>query len=140
MSYVSIETRRPFIHRQLIEAITNARQNPIPLFVICCLTIVGIGILDTWLVIQFSSSIEQLEQNPICLYLINLDPDRMMLFIWGKTLGIATVVCTLVGLLTFWKKVAMPITFAITLFQIGLLSYLYILSDFSHFCRVYLKM
>lgn len=114
------------------ESIYRILQHQTVCFAACCILIVAIGAVDTWLVVKYSDSIFELEQNPICLYLISLDPYQLSLFIAGKILGLGVVICTLVALFTFWKEIAMAVTYGVTVFQIVLLSYLYVLSDIPH--------
>lgn len=124
------------IHRdgkkKFVDAIHQTLQNQTVWFLACCILIITIGAIDTWLVVKYSDSIFELEQNPICLYLISLEPYELSIFIAGKMLGLGVVICTLVALFTFWKDIAMTVTYGVTMFQIGLLSYLYVLSDIPH--------
>lgn len=128
----NIETIRRDRRNFVAESIHQILHNQTICFAACCILIVAIGAIDTWLVVEYSDSIFELEQNPICLYLISLDPYQLSLFIAGKALGLGVVICTLVTLFTFWKEIAMTVTYGVTLFQVVLLSYLYVLSDIPH--------
>ena len=115
------------------------RECKLSVFVFCCTFIGLVGILDTWLVVKYSDSIFEMEQNPICLYLLQQDPEHFLVFVYGKSAGILTVLCVLIGLFRCWKRVAMYVTLAVTFFQFSLLTYLFVLSDIPHYYRVYIE-
>ena len=60
--------------------------------------------------------------------LIELDPQRFTFFILGKSLGTAAVMAVILSLFRNSYRHAQAVMFAITLFQIGLLTFL-VLSD-----------
>lgn len=105
----------------------------------CCLFIAGVGLWDTYLVVEYANSIFELEENPICLYLIQQDPSQLQVFVTAKVIGITVVVTALVALYRYWKRAGVIITYAVTVFQFSLLSYLYVLSDIPHMIRLYNK-
>ena len=107
-------------------------------FVACCLLITIVGVVDIWLVLKYPDSIFELEQNPICLLLIEQDPYHFTVFTHGKLIGLTLVISGLVVLFRFWNRIAMLVTSSVTLFQLWLLGYLYLFSDFSHLWRVYI--
>jgi len=96
-----------------------------PLFFIgcCLLTIVSISSIDIWFAVE-NASIIKVEKNPICLTLMKLDPEGFTFFIAGKASGTLVVVLTLLQLHRLRYRHAMLITIGVTLFQIGLLTYL----------------
>lgn len=111
----------------------------LPIFTVCCSLITLIGVLDTWLVVKYANSIYEMEENPICLILIRQDPYDLMVFVYGKAIGLVVVNSVLLGLFYYWRKVGVVVTYGVTLFQLSLLAYLYVLSDIPHYCRVYLN-
>lgn len=94
------------------------------LFIGCCfLIIASISSVDIWFAVQ-NSSIMKVEQNPICLALMKLDPHNFTYFIAGKASGTLLVITTLL-LLHRWKyRHALTVTVGVALFQLGLLTYL----------------
>ena len=95
--------------------------------VVCFLVIASISTLDA-LLVAWNPSIEHVEQNPICLALIQLAPRSLIAFFVGKGLGTISVLATIAFLLKaniFRPKLVLA---SITLFQVGLLTYLF-LSD-----------
>lgn len=94
-------------------------------FFIFCLAFIGsVSAWDAWLV-EANPCIVHSEQNSICRRLIELAPGSKIYFFIAK--GISST-CVLVTLsLLFWKRYqhAMLITTVVTLFQLGLLIYLY---------------
>lgn len=113
-------------------------QHRVLVFCVCCLIIALVAVLDTWLVVKYSDSIHQLERNPICLFLIQQDPYDLMVFVYGKSAGNVLVLGILVGLFRYWERIAMPVTWAVTLFQLSLVCYLYVLSDLPHYYLLYI--
>lgn len=95
--------------------------------VVCFAIIASVSTLDA-LLVAWNPLIEMGEQNPICLALIQMAPRSLIVFFVGKGLGTIGVLATLGYLLkvnVFRPKIVLA---SITLFQIGLLTYLY-LSD-----------
>ena len=89
----------------------------------CVLTIAAISGLDIWFAVESSSILRQ-EKNPICLWLMQLEPDHFTFFIAGKSTGTLAVLLTLVLLNTRGYRHAMFVTLTVTLFQICLLTFL----------------
>ena len=95
--------------------------------VVCFVIIASVSTLDA-LLVAWNPEIEQVEKNPICLALIQMAPRSLAVFFVGKGLGTIGVLATLGYLLrvnVFRPKIVLA---SITLFQIGLVTYLY-LSD-----------
>jgi len=64
------------------------------------------------------------EKNPICLALMELDPNGFSYFVLGKSTGTLLVLFTLLALNLRKYRHAMKVTIAVTCFQVGLLTYL----------------
>jgi hypothetical protein len=95
--------------------------------VTCFLIIASVSTLDA-LLVAWNPEIQHVEKNPICLALIQMAPRSLVVFYAGKGLGTLGVLATLGYLLkvnVYRPKIVLA---TITLFQIGLLTYLY-LSD-----------
>ena len=95
--------------------------------VVCFTIIASVSTLDA-LLVAWNPNIVQSEKNPICLALIQMAPSSLSAFFIGKALGTIGVLATLGYLLKV--NVCRPkiVMASITMFQIGLLAYLY-LSD-----------
>ncbi len=93
----------------------------------CFLTIGVVSALDIWFAVV-NTNIRAFEKNPVCMALIELDPQRFTFFILGKSLGTAAVMAVILSLFRNSYRHAQAVMFAITLFQIGLLTFL-VLSD-----------
>jgi len=95
--------------------------------VVCFVIIASVSTLDALLVAS-NPQIQLVEKNPICLALIQMAPRSLTAFFVGKGLGTIGVLATLGYLLKV--NVCRPkiVLASITLFQIGLLTYLF-LSD-----------
>jgi len=110
-------------------SIADARHRPWQLglrkisLAFCLFTIAAISATDIWFAVA-NSCIQLVEQNPICMALIELDPDGFSFFILGKSAGTLMVILTLVFLHRRQYRHATAVTIAVTLFQIGLLTYL----------------
>ena len=90
---------------------------------LCLFIIAAISATDIWFAVA-NSCIQKVEQNPVCMALIELDPDGFSFFILGKSTGTLMVILTLVLLHSREYRSATTVTIAITVFQIGLLTYL----------------
>lgn len=95
-------------------------------FLLCCLAIIVlVSIYDTCLVYQYRAVIDLMEENPICLALIEMDPHNLSFFIGGKLAGNALVVTILVGLYLSGYRFRSLAAFAVAMFQLALLTYLH---------------
>lgn len=81
------------------------------------------SIYDAYLVYEYRDVV--IEQNPICKWLIELEPESVMMFLLGKGLGTLGVVSILVGLRKFWRPVSLPVALSLVAFQCGLMGYLH---------------
>lgn len=93
-------------------------------FLICLTIILAVSIYDTYMVFVFQNIIIGMERNPICLFLIELDPDNLSWFLGGKLLGNLGVVSVLAGLKKFRYRYAQIAAITVAAFQLGLLTYL----------------
>jgi hypothetical protein len=97
--------------------------SPIAIVGICLATIGMISALDIWFAVA-NESIMHVEQNPVCLALMKMDPGGFKFFIAGKAFGTSMVICSLVLLHRKNYCHAMKVTYSVTAFQVGLLTYL----------------
>lgn len=79
---------------------------------------------DGWLVVKYWESIQQLERNPVCKYLIELGNGDSSIFVRAKASGTLAVLSVLASLYRAKPRLAMPVAVAISLFQLGLLFHL----------------
>jgi hypothetical protein len=94
---------------------------------VCFTIIASVSTLDA-LLVAWNPLIEQGEKNPICLALIRMCPRTLVAFFVGKGLGTISVLAIIGYLLKANVYRPRVVLASITLFQIGLLTYLY-LSD-----------
>jgi hypothetical protein len=93
-----------------------------------CLTFIGsVSAWDAWLV-EANAEILNSERNPICGFLIWIEPESKIYFFIGKAVSSACVLGILTGLYRSGYRYAMTVAIAVSLFQLGLLIHLY-LSD-----------
>ena len=98
------------------------------LFLLGCFAVIAfISAADTWLAL-INDNILNMEMNPLCTWLISIDADSCGWFVAGKTCGTLLVLVALLGLLQTKYRHARLVICAVTLFQLGLLTYIY-LSD-----------
>ncbi len=89
------------------------------------LSFIGVvSIYDAYLVVKYKEVIADLEKNPICLFLIQLDPDSLICFLLGKATGTVLVLTILSALFCYKPRFAWPAVFAIAFFQFGLFCFL----------------
>ena len=89
----------------------------------CCWLIGMTSALDAFLAVYFKETILYLEQNPICLQLIEWEPTFMSLFLAGKFTGTAMAIAVMVGLFRFRRHMGFAVAMAISVFQVGLIAY-----------------
>ena len=108
--------------------------------VLCFVTIAAISALDTWFAVA-NETIMSLEQNPVCLALMQMEPQGLTCFIAGKSLGTLMVLLCLLALHHFSYQHAKLVTLCVALFQIGLLTYLTLSDplfyDLPNFCLLF---
>ena len=79
---------------------------------------------DGFLVARFSGVIQEVEQNPVGSFLLELNHGKPGIFLRTKAAGTLLVLSTLVGLYRYRRGWALPVTGAVACFQFGLLLYL----------------
>ena len=95
------------------------------LFEFLCFVIALISAIDLYFIGKTRDVIEEHEQNPIGLYLINLDGGDISIFIAAKFLGTMAVLYFLIKLRRLRFKHVFLITYVIAIAQIILLLYLF---------------
>ena len=98
------------------------------IFLVSCVCIIPfVSAADTWLAVINDIILYQ-EANPVCEWLIRLAPDSCCYFVAAKICGTLLVMSTLYILLRERYRHARMVIAAVALFQVGLLTYLF-LSD-----------
>lgn len=95
------------------------------MFAICCITIALVSVHDAMLVVLYHETINELEQNPIGKWLLDIQQGDVWLFVLVKLAGTAAVCTVLISLYRRSKQLAFPIVFALAAFQSLLLVYLH---------------
>ncbi len=95
-----------------------------PLLATCVIIILSVSTLDTYLVYSLKHVIVEFERNPICLALIEKDPQNLSLFICGKLLGNLGVVGVLFFLFRYSYRNRNLVAMSVAGFQILLTFYL----------------
>lgn len=90
----------------------------------CITVILAVSTLDTCLVYFLKNVIVEFERNPICLALIQRDPQDLTWFVCGKLLGNLAVVTALTILFRFEYRNRNLVALAVAGFQIALTFYL----------------
>ena len=119
MSSITLNPRRSR-HQTSTISVSRGRTS---FLLFCSLAIAIVSALDTWFAVA-NKRIIDFEKNPICLVLIELDPSGCSYFVVGKTLGTIAVLIALLCLHRFRYRHAFLVTIAVTLFQIGLMTFL----------------
>lgn len=117
----------------------NARYN---LFVVICFSTIGlVSAFDTWAAVANSEILLE-EKNPVCLKLLELDPEGKTYFVVAKATGTLVTMSVLCMLLKFGYRHAMFVTTSVAAFQLGLMIYLcfsdprcYGLPNFFFYCN-----
>lgn len=89
----------------------------------CCWLIGMTSAFDAFLAVYFKETILYLEQNPVCLQLIEWEPTFMSLFIVGKFTGTLMAIGVMVWLFRFRRHMGFAVAMAISVFQVGLIAY-----------------
>ena len=89
----------------------------------CFVMILLVSAVDTWFT-SINDNILNVEKNPFCTWLLQMDAESCSFFVAGKILGTILVLSTLLGLLRLEYRYAWLVIIAVTLFQVGLISYL----------------
>lgn len=83
-----------------------------------------VSAFDAYLVHCFVDSIPQMEENPVCRFLIMLDRDHLSVFLPAKALGTTIVLAVLRLIYALRREYSLPITGAVAAYQAGLMLYL----------------
>lgn len=95
-------------------------------FFILCLVFVGsVSAWDAWLV-EANEQILNDERNPVCEFLISLEPKSKIYFFVGKGISSLSVLGVLIGLHRYGYRHALLVAAAIAMFQLGLLIHIYL--------------
>ena len=95
-----------------------------PFFAAILVYVCAVSVYDGYLVVRTGDMIRDFEQNPIGLLLINCNGGNPSLFLVAKGAGTLLVLYLLRRLNRRSQRLARPVTFAIALFQSGLLIFL----------------
>jgi hypothetical protein len=95
-----------------------------PFFAAILFYVCAVSAYDGYLVVRTGDEIREFERNPIGLLLINCDGGSPCLFLVAKAAGTLLVLYLLRTLNHRSQRLARPVTFAIALFQSGLLIFL----------------
>lgn len=93
-------------------------------YTVMCTFVAVVSCYDAWLVVRFSDSILELEQNPVGRFLIQIDGGDVGLFVATKLIGTLVVVASLAGIYVLSKRFAYPIAGGVSVFQAALSCYL----------------
>lgn len=97
-------------------------------FATCCFALIlSVSALDTWFAVQ-NEFIVNVEQNPICLMLLKMDPQTCCWFVASKVTGTILCLGLISAMLRMGYRHAGKVLVAVAMFQAGLLVYL-VLSD-----------
>ena len=98
-----------------------ARQGWFP----ACWSFIGmVSAFDTYLIDRFGDVLVTLEENPVGMFLINLNGGNVSVFIRLKLAGTVLVMSVLAGLYFYHRRWSFPVTASVAAFQFGLLFYL----------------
>ena len=87
-------------------------------------TFIGLASMyDAYLVHQFIDSISDMEQNPLCRYLIMLDREHLSVFLPAKAAGTLIVLSVLRLIFVRRREYCLPITGGVAAYQAGLMVY-----------------
>lgn len=88
-------------------------------------TFIGlVSMFDAYLVHRFIDSIVEMEENPVCRFLITLDTENLSVFLPAKALGTLLVLSILRLIFLRRREYSLTITSAVAAYQAGLMLYL----------------
>jgi hypothetical protein len=120
MHAATINTERLLDHRA-----ESPRFAMASLIFACILVFVGaVSVYDGYLVIRTGSDIRYFEKNPIGLCLIEYNHGNPDLFLAVKGAGTTIALAVMVALYRRSQRLALPVAYALLLFQTGLLIFL----------------
>ena len=91
---------------------------------ICCLLIALVSVHDAALVVTNHEVISEVEQNPIGVWLLELQDGRVWLFVTAKLVLTALVCAVLITIYRHDRRIAMTVAGSLVCFQLTLLCYL----------------
>jgi hypothetical protein len=94
------------------------------LFSVILLFVGGVSIYDGYLVLRTGDEICEYEKNPAGLWLLECNHGNPTLFLAAKGVGTAIVLASLTVLFRRSQRLALPVAYALCLFQAGLLIFL----------------
>jgi hypothetical protein len=95
-----------------------------PFFTGALLFVGAVSFYDGYLVVRTGDMIQDFEKNPVGLYLLRIDNGSTSVFLRVKAAGTILVLTALSFLHRHSKRMAIPIAFALSVFQTGLLIFL----------------
>jgi hypothetical protein len=117
----SILTARDFSSRDL----RSLRIAPASfLFSAILLFVGGVSFYDGYLVLRTGDEICEYEKNPVGLWLLQCNHGSPTLFLIAKAVGTVIVLGSMTMLYRRSQKLALPVAYALCLFQAGLLIFL----------------
>lgn len=93
-------------------------------FPILCTLITGVSLYDTLLIVKYSDTICEMEENPIGCWLLEIADGGISVFVRAKLAGTLTVLSVLLYLWKTRSRKAVPVTVSLAAYQTGLLAYL----------------
>jgi hypothetical protein len=91
----------------------------------CCLGVIAlVSIHDAMLIVTNHEIINDVEQNPVGTFLLQLQGGQVWLFVFAKLLGTSLVTTCLVVLYEYRKRLGLLVATVISIFQCLLLTYL----------------
>ncbi len=91
---------------------------------VCCLLIAFVSVHDAALVVTNHEVIHEVEQNPIGVWLLDLQDGQVWLFVTVKLVSTALVCAVLITLYKHQRRIAMTVAASLVCFQLSLLCYL----------------
>lgn len=93
-------------------------------FPLLCALIALVSLYDTFLIVQYSWSINLLEENPVGRWLLNVADGEVGVFVRVKLAGTVIVLTILAVLKKLRSRKAFPVTTSVAAWQAGLFTYL----------------
>jgi hypothetical protein len=117
----SILTANDFARRQ--PGMTRVAGASLVFTAILCF-VGGVSLYDGYLVIRTGDEIREYEQNPAGLWLLECNHGNPTLFLATKAVGTLIVLAAMTALYRRSQRLALPVAYALCLFQAGLLIFL----------------
>jgi hypothetical protein len=94
------------------------------LFAAVLLFVGAVSVYDGYLVLRTGDEICQFEKNPVGLWLLECNHGGPALFLIAKGIGTSIVLASLTVLYRRSQRIALPVAYALLVFQTGLLIFL----------------